>query len=184
MIATHPPSVHPSSLTHHLSCTAHTRERFRRYTDAYGDVGALPTHLFLKPLKEGEEVNIAIEKGRDVLVKMVSIPPPDSDGIRQIIMELNGERWFVPITDHTIASDLVKREKANGPGEVGSPMPGVVVDVKVKKGDVIKEGDPIAVLSAMKMETVIPATKSGEVTRLLVSAGENVEGDDLLAVIS
>ena len=63
-------------------------------------------------------------------------------------------------------------------------MPGVVVDVKVKKGDVIKEGDPIAVLSAMKMETVIPATKSGEVTRLLVSAGENVEGDDLLAVIS
>ena len=206
MIATHPPSVHPSSLTHHLSCTAHTRrwgerqisekdvlshcmypkvfDEWQQFMEVYGDVGALPTHLFLKPLKEGEEVNIAIEKGRDVLVKMVSIPPPDSDGIRQIIMELNGERWFVPITDHTIASDLVKREKANGPGEVGSPMPGVVVDVKVKKGDVIKEGDPIAVLSAMKMETVIPATKSGEVTRLLVSAGENVEGDDLLAVIS
>jgi len=35
----------------------------------------------------------------------------------------------------------------------------------------------------MKMETVIPATKAGEVTRILVNAGDSVEGDDLLAVI-
>ena len=48
---------------------------------------------------------------------------------------------------------------------------------------VVKEGDKIAVLSAMKMETVIPATKSGTIKRLLVNAGDSVEGDDLLAVI-
>jgi pyruvate carboxylase len=51
------------------------------------------------------------------------------------------------------------------------------------QGDIVKEGDQIAVLSAMKMETVIPATKAGEITRLLVNAGDNVQGDDLLAVI-
>jgi pyruvate carboxylase len=71
--------------------------------------------------------------GRDVIVKMVSLPPPDSDGIRKVILELNGERWFVPITDNNVASDVARREKAQGPGQIGSPMPGVVVDVKVKK---------------------------------------------------
>ena len=54
---------------------------------------------------------------------------------------------------------------------------------QVKPGDVVKEGEKIAVLSAMKMETVIPAPKSGTVSRVLVSAGDKVEGDDLLAVI-
>ena len=62
-------------------------------------------------------------------------------------------------------------------------MPGVVVSVKVKPGDAITEGEPLMVLSAMKMETVIPATASGVVSRLLVTAGDKVEGNDLLALI-
>jgi pyruvate carboxylase len=159
-------------------------DEWQQFKEVFGDVAMLPTHLFLKPMTEGEEVTVPVDVGREVIVKMVSVPPPDSEGIRKVIMELNGERWFVPITDQTAANEVSRREKAVAPGDVGSPMPGVVVDVKVKVGDVIKEGDQIAVLSAMKMETVIPATKSGEVTRLLVNAGDNVEGDDLLAVIS
>jgi len=158
-------------------------DEWQQFMEVYGEVGDLPTNLFLKPMEEGEEVTITLEKGRDVIVKLVSLPPADADGIRKVIMELNGERWFVPITDSNVAADVSKREKATGPGEVGSPMPGVVVDVKVKIGDVVTEGDQIAVLSAMKMETSIPATKAGTVTRLLVNAGDNVEGDDLLAVI-
>jgi pyruvate carboxylase len=54
-------------------------------------------------------------------------------------MELNGERWFVPVTDTSVISTS-KREKASSdqPGSVGAPMPGVVVDVKVKAGDAIR----------------------------------------------
>jgi len=158
-------------------------EEWKQFQSVYGDVGELPTHLFLKPMKEGEEVELEIERGRTFIVKLVSMPPPDADGMRQMIFELNGERWFVPITDNSVESATSKREKASGPGSVGSPMPGVVVDVKVKKGDIVKEGDKIAVLSAMKMETVIPAPASGVVTRVTVNAGDNVDGDDLLAVI-
>ena len=62
-------------------------------------------------------------------------------------------------------------------------MPGVVVDVKVKVGDIVAEGDKIATLSAMKMETNIPSPTSGVVTRVTVNAGDNVDGDDLLVVI-
>ena len=158
-------------------------EDWKAFEQVYGAVEELPTHLFLKPMVEGEECEITLETGKSYLVKMVSLPPPDADGIRQTIMEINGERWFVPITDTSIESAASKREKASGPGSVGAPMPGVVVDVKVKPGDMVREGEPLAVLSAMKMETVIPATSTGEVKRVLVTAGDNVEGDDLLAVI-
>ena len=158
-------------------------DEWQQFMEVYGSVGDLSTDLFLQPLKEGVEYTLHVDQGRDVIVKMTSMPPPDADGIRQVIFELNGERWFVPVTDTTITSDVKRREKASGAGQIGSPMPGVVVDVKVKKGDVVKEGDKIAVLSAMKMETVIPATKSGTIKRLLVNAGDSVEGDDLLAVI-
>merc|ERR1719182_352747 len=97
-------------------------------------------------------------------------------------MELNGERWFVPVTDNSVETASSKREKAiaSEPGSVGAPMPGVVVDVKVKPGDVVTEGEPLVVLSAMKMETVLPAPKGGKVERLLVNAGDQVEGNDLL----
>jgi len=158
-------------------------EDWKEFEAVYGNVEDLPTHLFLKPMSEGNEDEVQLEKGRSFLIKLVSKPPPDADGIRQMIFEVNGERWFVPITDQSVESGIVRREKAAGPGDVGAPMPGVVVDVTVKKGDVVKEGDKIAVLSAMKMETSIPATTSGTVLRVTINAGDNVDSDDLLVVI-
>ena len=53
-------------------------------------------------------------------------------------------------------------------------MPGVVVDVKVKVGDLVDEGDQIVTMSAMKMETAIPAPRSGVVQRITVNAGDKV----------
>jgi pyruvate carboxylase len=156
---------------------------WKEYDAIFGEVSDLPTDLFLKPMQEGEEVTLQTAVGKTFIIKMVSMPPPNEEGIRQVIMELNGERWFVPITDASVESTKLRREKAGAPGTVGATMPGVIVDVKVKQGDVVKEGDQVAVLSAMKMETVIPATRAGVVERVLVNAGDQVEGDDLLAVI-
>jgi pyruvate carboxylase len=159
-------------------------EDWKTFAEIYGEVEELPTDLFLKPMVEGQEVELNLEKGKSVIIKLVSMPPPDADGSRMMIFELNGERWFVPVTDNSALSDVERREKATGtPGAVGSPMPGVVVDVKVKVGDVVSEGDQVAVLSAMKMETNIPSPVSGVVTRVTVNAGDNVEGDDLLIVV-
>jgi len=158
-------------------------EDWKDFEKIYGEVAKLDTHLFLKPLQEGEEVDLELGAGQNYIVKIVSMPPPNADGIRQVIVEINGERWFVPITDHSVESDSTAREKAGAPGTVGATMPGVIVDVKVKPGDMVKEGDKIAVLSAMKMETVIPAPSAGKIERVLVSSGDKVEGDDLLAVI-
>ena len=78
-----------------------------------------------------------------------------------------------------------RREKADpfDKGHISSPMPGVIVDVRTKESDKVKEGDVLFVLSAMKMETAIQAPKDGVVTRLLVNEGDNVDGDDLLGAL-
>ena len=54
---------------------------------------------------------------------------------------------------------------------------------QVKEGDKIQEGEPLATLSAMKMETVIPAPSSGVVSHIAVNIGDKVEGDDLIVEI-
>ena len=105
------------------------------------------------------------------------------DGTRVVAFEVNGERWFMPVTDNSSQTEGSVREKASGLGSVGSPMPGVVVGLKVKIGDKVKEGETVATLSAMKMESNIPATASGTVSRILVNIGDKVESDDLILQI-
>jgi len=161
--------------------------QWQEFKKVYGEVENLPTELFLKPLKEGEEVLLDMESGNRFYVKMLSIPPPDANGCRQVIMEVNGERWFLPITDTKyVEGNVERREKAadDDKGSIGAPTPGVVVTLKVKAGDVVQEGDALLVISAMKMETVLPAARSGVVGRMLVNAGDQVEGGDLLLTIT
>ncbi|CAF5059379.1 unnamed protein product, partial [Rotaria magnacalcarata] len=61
-----------------------------------------------------------------------------------------------------------------------APMPGQVLDIKAKLGDMIKKGDTVAVLSAMKMETVVKSSGEGKVKQVLVKIGQQIQGDDLI----
>jgi len=156
---------------------------WKEFEAVYGEVSKLPTDLFLNPMKEGDEVDVELRPGERVIIKLSAIQPAREDGSRTVSFEVNGERWFMPVTDLSVIQDANVRQKASGPNEVGSPMPGVIVGLKVKEGDKIQEGDPLATLSAMKMETVIPATTSGVVKHVAVNVGDKVEGDDLLIEI-
>lgn len=156
---------------------------WKEFESVFGEVSQLPTHLFLNPMRPGDEVELELSSGRDMLIKMVSIQDVQEDGTRQVMFEVNGEPWKMPVTDHSQEVAGAVREKAGAPGTVGSPMPGVIVGLKVKEGDEISEGEAVATLSAMKMETSIPATTSGVVKRIVVNVGDKVEGDDLLLEI-
>lgn len=115
-------------------------------------------------------------------------------------LKVNGKAYEVELEDITekegsIILEGKKEEKISAPapaasapvvssGEtVDAPMPGVIVDVKVKVGDVIKDGDLIAILEAMKMETEIFSPKSGKVSEINVTKGTQVNlGDTLITL--
>ncbi|MEJ6950671.1 biotin/lipoyl-containing protein [Natronospora cellulosivora (SeqCode)] len=72
-------------------------------------------------------------------------------------------------------------EKVEG-DDILAPLPGTIT-VKVNKGDQVSVGDVIFILEAMKMENEITAPTDGTIGDIYVSTGENVDTDDVLAVI-
>ncbi len=57
-----------------------------------------------------------------------------------------------------------------------SPMPGTILKVNYQVGDAVKQGSPVLVLEAMKMENEILAAKDGKITSLFVKQGDSVQG--------
>ncbi|HAC22953.1 MAG TPA: acetyl-CoA carboxylase biotin carboxyl carrier protein subunit [Porphyromonadaceae bacterium] len=74
-------------------------------------------------------------------------------------------------------------QSSGAAGAVRSPLPGVILEVSVKVGDVVKRGQKIAILEAMKMENNINADRDGKIIEVKVNKGDSVlEGADLIVI--
>jgi acetyl-CoA carboxylase biotin carboxyl carrier protein len=67
--------------------------------------------------------------------------------------------------------------------DVTAPMGGKIIDVKVKVGDAVNEGDEVIILEAMKMELPVVANGSGTVKEVKCKSGDAVETDAVLVVL-
>ncbi|QLQ82112.1 hypothetical protein HG537_0G03670 [Torulaspora globosa] len=161
-------------------------EDFHKIKEIYGDLSVLPTKNFLSPPQIGEEIEVTIEQGKTLIIKHQAVGDLNKEtGIREVYFELNGELRKIPVVDKSQKVETISKPKADGhdPLQIGAPMAGVIVEIKVHKGSLVKKGEPVAVLSAMKMEMVISAQSNGQVKDVYVNDGENVDASDLLVVL-
>ena len=112
----------------------------------------------------GTPYNVEMEKAPKVVVKAVARPVTTAPAAPT-----------APVVKPAAAS--------SGKSGVKSPLPGVILDIKVNVGDTVKKGQVVIILEAMKMENNINADKDGKITAINVSKGESVlEGTDLVII--
>ncbi|MEK9862388.1 MAG: biotin/lipoyl-containing protein, partial [Verrucomicrobiota bacterium] len=159
---------------------------FQQHHRAYGKVGALPTLNFLYGIQAGEEIQVSIEEGKDLFIRLITVGSPDEQGQRTVTYELNGIARDTMITDAQIAPKGAQRAKADDadPSQIGAPIPGLIAEVHVRVGQKVQKGERLIMMEAMKMQTSINAPADGTISNLAVAFGDHVEIKDLLIQLS
>ncbi len=160
-------------------------EEYAKTVASFGNISVLDTPTFLYGLKLGEEIEVEIEKGKTLIIKLVSIGEPQHDGTRVMYFELNGQSRELVIQDLTVEVDgsIALKADPSNPNQIGATMPGTVLKVVVSKGSPVKRGDHLLITEAMKMETTVQAPKDGVVKEVYASAGDAISTGDLLIEI-
>ena len=158
---------------------------FEEYMQAhtqFGDISVLDTPTFIYGLKLGEEIDVEIEPGKTLMIKLVSIGDTQHDGTRVLYFELNGQQRELVIRDLTVETSSLATQKADptNVNQIGASMPGTVLKVVVSKGSKVKRGDHLLITEAMKMETTVQASKDGIVKDIHVMEGSAISTGDLL----
>ncbi|WP_321387800.1 pyruvate carboxylase [uncultured Enterococcus sp.] len=155
---------------------------YRTSYQNYGDVTLLDTPTFFHGIRLGESVEVQIEKGKTLIIRLDEVGEPDIEGNRTLFFNLNGQRREIIIKDRSIISSVQTKRKAEptNKGQVGATMSGSVLQILVKKGDKVKKGDPLMITEAMKMETSLEAHFDGVVDHVYVTEGEAISSGDLL----
>ncbi len=130
--------------SHDLISNALYPKVFKDYQDflnTYGDMSVLDTPTFFYGMKLGEVIEVEIEKGKTLIVKLVTISEPKEDGTRVVYFELNGQSREITIRDNNIESAIAANPKADksNPNHVGATMPGTVLEIHCAKGDTVKK---------------------------------------------
>lgn len=152
-----------------------------------------------------------LERGKTLHIKALAISDLNRAGQRQVFFELNGQLRCILVKDTQAmkvqlpwARQAVGMDRAwclmcplpclqemhfhpkalkDVKGQIGAPMPGKVIDIKVAAGAKVAKGQPLCVLSAMKMETVVTSPMEGTVRKVHVTTDMTLEGDDLILEI-
>jgi biotin carboxyl carrier protein len=102
---------------------------------------------------------------------------------KSFAMKINGKVYSVTLNDKF---DLLLEKMGMNNGSSGkanhikAPMPGLIIDLRVKEGDIVMPGDALLILEAMKMENMIKASAQSVVKSVNVKKGDSVEKNQVL----
>lgn len=145
-------------------------------------------HIFSLEKKKAHELDVIqideqsfhiVDQKQSYIIKIDAVDLSDNS----VHLSINDHPIKVQIQDErmeiikALGFDLEVKKKVD---EILAPMPGLVVDVLVKEGDTVKEGDPILILEAMKMENIINAPADAEIVEILISKEDKVEKSEKL----
>ncbi|OGB01442.1 MAG: pyruvate carboxylase [Burkholderiales bacterium RIFCSPHIGHO2_12_FULL_63_20] len=155
---------------------------YARHQKQYGDVSAIPTPTFFYGLQEHEEIAVPIEPGKILHVQLQGRTPADPDGQCRLFFELNGQPRLVRVPQAGAGTSHRRHRLADedNPCHIGAPMPGTVTRISVQAGQRVNQGDVLAVIEAMKMESLVVAERDGVVQSLCVQQGDSVPAKGLL----
>jgi pyruvate carboxylase len=161
-------------------------KEFQAVRERYDDLSKLPTTAFFYGLQIGEEIEVEIDPGKILIIKLISIGEPDDEARRTLFYELNGMPRESIVVDKSLShTATATRQKGdlNNPSHISAPLPGMVTEIAVSPGTPVKAGDKLLVIEAMKMLTTISAPVDGIIKDILVKKGIQIDSDDLLVVM-
>lgn len=151
--------------------------------------------------ERGEDLKVAIG-GRELTANLQKVSHPSLYSLivnnesyevfveqregRYLVM-IGGELYSVCVQDERakrLAAVMPKERGHEGEVAIMAPMPGLVVAVDVRPGDVVEKGKGLVVLEAMKMQNELRAPRSGTVKAVHVQQGERVEHGRVLVVLT
>lgn len=157
-------------------------EDYVKFKREFGDVSVVPTPLFFYGMKPGDETTINIAEGKTLLIRLLSIGPVDEHGKRTVFFKLNGQTRSIEIQDRAVKAEHKENRKINKADEkqIGAPLQGMLSRLLVRAQEKVKKNQPLFVIEAMKMETVITAPFEGSVAHIELPAGTLVNTHDLV----
>jgi biotin carboxyl carrier protein len=111
----------------------------------------------------GNEYDVEVEEIKENKVEVSTVSAPKAN------------------TTKTVASESKKSSSVpSGANTINSPMPGTILRVDLGEGDLVKNGQVVMILEAMKMENEITASKDGKIASVNVGKGDSVNAGDVL----
>ena len=146
-----------------------------------------------------DEIEVQYKLNKDNLYEVMgSICEIYHCDIAGIDVEIDSHRFYAHVTEAgseitinmpfgDVNASVLPRfiEPGNDVPEGGliAPMPGKVIDVKVKKGSKVKAGDTLVIIEAMKMEHAIKATETGKIAKVMIKLNDQVDNGATLLVL-